>query len=414
MASPVASSTQAFAFLNGATGPASDAGRTRDTASGSNFSDMLRGQLRAGAPEQSAQQPTRTAPRVPERTQARTPEREPSRPAAEAEERSRPQGSEAKTAPAPSEKPAASGAAGTPTAAPSEPAAAPETTAKVEASTLDAADPATSGIAGLPAAIAALLPTVAAQASSGTPDLPGEDGGEGTDLSADLGLASDTRAKSLQNPAGAKPALFARAEAAVLPTPPGLVLAAKPEVQSAFADRPGVALQPLHGDLPAADSGSLMHTLRQTGQLQAATPQLPVATPAGQRGWAEDVGNRVMWMVGRAESKAELVLTPPNMGKVEVSINLNGDQTTAQFVAATQAARDALEQAMPRLREILAQSGISLGQTSVNTSAEQQAGGEERGRNGHRGSGASGIEAGEAGTTTTWARQSDGLVDTFA
>ncbi len=143
--------------------------------------------------------------------------------------------------------------------------------------------------------------------------------------------------------------------------------------------------------------------------------QLPVATPAGREAWAEDVGNQVRWMLGRAESKAELVLTPPNMGKLEVSITLNGDQTTAQFVASSQAARDALEQALPRLREILQQAGISLGQTNVSTSGEQGAGseGSRHGARSGRGTETS-ADTSEGASRSTWLRQHDGMVDTFA
>lgn len=142
--------------------------------------------------------------------------------------------------------------------------------------------------------------------------------------------------------------------------------------------------------------------------------QLPVATPAGREAWAEDVGNQVRWMLGRAESKAELVLTPPNMGKLEVSITLNGDQTTAQFVASSQAARDALEQALPRLREILQQAGVSLGQTDVSTSGEQGAGSESSKHGARSGRGAeTSVDTSEGASRSTWLRQHDGMVDTF-
>ena len=79
-----------------------------------------------------------------------------------------------------------------------------------------------------------------------------------------------------------------------------------------------------------------------------------------------------MWMVGRSETRAELILNPPHLGKVEVSISITGDQTTAQFVAASQATRNALEEALPRLREVLAQAGISLGEANVGTSADDR------------------------------------------
>lgn len=152
----------------------------------------------------------------------------------------------------------------------------------------------------------------------------------------------------------------------------------------------------------------------------AAPPPTPapvpmhVATPAGSPGWPEEVGNRVSWMVGQAESHAELTLTPPQLGKVEVSISISGDQTSAQFVAATPAARELIEQSLPRLREILEQSGISLGQTDVGTSG--QSGDPERGpRNSgwrHNDGADTGLSTGAA--PTQWARRAEGLVDTFA
>ena len=141
---------------------------------------------------------------------------------------------------------------------------------------------------------------------------------------------------------------------------------------------------------------------------------LHVATPAGSPGWPEEVGNRVSWMVGNEESHAHLTLTPPQLGKVEVSITVNGDQTTAQFVAATPAARELIEQSLPRLREILEQSGINLGQTDVGTSGQPGSSGEGR-RGNTAGSNRGGDDKLAASTTPAqWVRRGEGLVDTFA
>lgn len=109
---------------------------------------------------------------------------------------------------------------------------------------------------------------------------------------------------------------------------------------------------------------------------------MQLSTPAGQKTWPDDIANRVMWLAGRGEGRAELVLTPPNLGKLGISIQMNGDTATAHFVTATSAARDALEQAMPRLREALQQAGIAMGDTSVSTSSQQQ----QSGNNGYKSS----------------------------
>lgn len=101
--------------------------------------------------------------------------------------------------------------------------------------------------------------------------------------------------------------------------------------------------------------------------------QIQVYTPVSHNNWADEVGQKISWVAHQNDSKVELVLTPANMGKVEVSINLNGDQASAAFSAANPQTRDALEDALPRLREVLAQAGIQLGEANVNAGTQRQA-----------------------------------------
>lgn len=141
---------------------------------------------------------------------------------------------------------------------------------------------------------------------------------------------------------------------------------------------------------------------------------LRVDTPVGSRGWDAELGQKVVLLVGRQESRAELTLTPPQLGRVEISITVSGDQTSAAFVSASPAAREALEQALPRLREILAESGITLGEASVHAESSRQDG-EGPASQGRAGSGhGRGSATTEAGVATPWPRRSEGLVDTFA
>jgi flagellar hook-length control protein FliK len=109
---------------------------------------------------------------------------------------------------------------------------------------------------------------------------------------------------------------------------------------------------------------------RGSGQTAAA---LEVKTPVGARGWDGEVGDKLVWMVNRQEQRAELVLNPPQLGRVEVSLSMNGDQTTAQFVSTNPAVREALEAALPRLREMFADAGMSLGQAQVGAESSNHA-----------------------------------------
>lgn len=143
---------------------------------------------------------------------------------------------------------------------------------------------------------------------------------------------------------------------------------------------------------------------------QRSAAEMTVATPISNPGWADDVGHQITWLAGQGTGNAELVLTPPHLGRIEISIQIGADLSTAQFVSASPQVREALEQAMPRLREMLAESGISLGQTNV--SGDQPSG--ERGQGGERG-GRGRDAAGDAdGVVVPPIRHGVGLVDLFA
>lgn len=137
-----------------------------------------------------------------------------------------------------------------------------------------------------------------------------------------------------------------------------------------------------------------------------------VDTPVGNRGWDAEIGQKVVLLVNRQESRAELTLTPPQLGKVEVSISVNGDQTSATFVSASPAAREALEQALPRLREILAEAGITLGHASVNAESARHDRDESSAQG--RGAGRDTDAVNSVDAPTQWVRRSNGLIDTFA
>jgi flagellar hook-length control protein FliK len=143
---------------------------------------------------------------------------------------------------------------------------------------------------------------------------------------------------------------------------------------------------------------------------QRPATEMTVATPISNPGWADDVGHQITWLAGQGTSNAELVLTPPHLGRIEISIQIGADLSTAQFVSASPQVREALEQAMPRLREMLAEGGISLGQANV--SSDQPSG--ERGQGGER-HGRGRDAAGETdGVIVAPVRRGVGLVDLFA
>lgn len=110
--------------------------------------------------------------------------------------------------------------------------------------------------------------------------------------------------------------------------------------------------------------------------------------PVGQPGWSQDVGERVTWMTQRGEQTAEIRLNPPHLGPLEVRIDIDRDrQASVQFVAHHAVVREALEAAMPRLREMLSAQQLTLtdatvSQQSFGDRSGAQAGFEQQNRQG--------------------------------
>lgn len=101
--------------------------------------------------------------------------------------------------------------------------------------------------------------------------------------------------------------------------------------------------------------------------------------PEGQQQLAE----KVRWMNNNRQISAELRLDPEDLGAMQVKISMNGDAATVIMLVQSTQAREALEQATPRLREMLAEQGLSLGESSVNqdnSAGEQGAFGEDETR----------------------------------
>jgi flagellar hook-length control protein FliK len=95
-----------------------------------------------------------------------------------------------------------------------------------------------------------------------------------------------------------------------------------------------------------------------------------IAKPEGHQQLAE----KVRWMVNTKNLVAEIRLDPAELGSVHVKVSMSGESATVNFVVQSQQARDAVDTATPRLREMLAEKGIELGQSSVRQESDGQQG----------------------------------------
>jgi flagellar hook-length control protein FliK len=84
-----------------------------------------------------------------------------------------------------------------------------------------------------------------------------------------------------------------------------------------------------------------------------------------RKDFANAVKDKVMVMINQKIQQVEIKLDPPEMGNIHVRVNLQNEQAAVQFVVQNQQAKEALEQNMGKLRDMLAESGVDVGEASI-------------------------------------------------
>ena len=121
------------------------------------------------------------------------------------------------------------------------------------------------------------------------------------------------------------------------------------------------------------DQGLVDPQLLQSQQLQSAAQVKQVSIDPGvmqainivKSDAAKLLQERVSSMLSINNKEAEIRLDPPEMGSMQIRIRSDAEQAQINFVVQNQQAKEALEQSMPRLREMLAQQGLELGESTI-------------------------------------------------
>ena len=109
---------------------------------------------------------------------------------------------------------------------------------------------------------------------------------------------------------------------------------------------------------------------------------IAVPTPVRDANWSTDFNQKIVWLAGNGKQSAELTLNPPQMGPIEITLNIDKGSASATFVSANAEVRQSIETALPRLREMFASAGIELGQANVSAESFRQASSDAQHRGG--------------------------------
>ncbi len=125
----------------------------------------------------------------------------------------------------------------------------------------------------------------------------------------------------------------------------------------------GVGYEQTIIDMQALQAGQL----QSTAQVKQASldPGVMQALNIIKSDAAKMLQERVSSMLSINNKVAEIRLDPPEMGSMQIRIRSDAEQAQINFVVQNQQAKEALEQSLPRLREMLAQQGIDLGESTI-------------------------------------------------
>lgn len=169
--------------------------------------------------------------------------------------------------------------------------------------------------------------------------------------------------------------------------------------------------------LANAAAATAMNTGVSATATNSGLPATTLDVPFRQAGWDGALGERVVWMVNQKLQAAEIKLNPPQLGPIEVRINIHNDQAQVTFTAQHANVREALEAAIPRLKDMFGGTGLDL----VDVGVSQQSFAQREGAGSRNASKQSGSVMndvlGSDDSSTIVTRQSDlapGLIDLFA
>ena len=253
-------------------------------------------------------------------------------------------------------------------------------------------------------------------------------GGSDTELEIDFtqedsALSSDMMSAAVSVGAGAKNALSAaqnRFADAIAKTDPvfsmdtsllkDALAAEKMKTDALDANVTAAPADAKAVDGASPNSLSALHTaaLHSASSNAQTSLQAEVRSPMGTPAWADEVGGHLTWMASNGKESASLTLTPEHLGPIEVSISVKDGQTSVWFGAQNADTRAAIEQALPRLRDLFSSQGLSLADSGVFREAPRQQQQSFSGGSGGRSGGD------EISGVTSVAKRGNGVLDLYA
>jgi flagellar hook-length control protein FliK len=156
------------------------------------------------------------------------------------------------------------------------------------------------------------------------------------------------------------------ADAAMLESPTVLPQQAAPALShAAMFESPTALTQQIASASPhAAMFESPTALAQQTAPALVTALKSPFTVPNTQV-WVGEMREKIDMVLASQRNEIELKLSPANLGKIEVLIRRDDDQTALTFFVKNPEVRETLEQGLARLHRNLSEQGLTMGDTTV-------------------------------------------------
>lgn len=155
----------------------------------------------------------------------------------------------------------------------------------------------------------------------------------------------------------------------------------------------------------------------EKNEKQARKNEQIIQLDKNQQMWGDKISERISMMAGKNIQSATIHLDPPELGSLEIKMQINAEQTAQiQVQAQGPQIKEVLESSAQRLRDMLEQEGIALDQFDVSDQSSAFASSDDSSSQGEQDSEYEGSEmiSDEEITERVFSGNSKGLLDTFA
>jgi flagellar hook-length control protein FliK len=202
---------------------------------------------------------------------------------------------------------------------------------------------------------------------------PGRPAADGSGAALPQSLR-DAKATDAANAANAGGASAADTAARTLTDNTVMSLTGRPQTDG--PQGPALARLTDQGMVPPASFAALLRSAEGPGETRSEAlnrPQnFPITVPFDDPRFGSALSERVQWLVKEGIQSAELTLHPQDMGPIRIEMSIDGSAASIDFAATQADTRAAIEQALPRLRDLLADQGLQLGGAQIGADTRRQ------------------------------------------